>query len=114
MGLLKEYRVRLKRETCELLKAEAERRGIPITQLVNAAIFWFLHGHRPVEDSRPIGDLSKVLSEVEELKQKVERLAYPISDFSRALSEIGELKQEVEKIKRFLLKRFGMEVYGLT
>jgi len=87
---LKEYRARLRKETYELLKAEAERRRIPISQLVDTAVFWFLHGHRPVESSYPISDLNKVLSEME------------------------KLKQEVEKIKRFLLKRFGMEVYGLT
>jgi hypothetical protein len=36
-----------------------------------------------------------------------------ITNIDRALSELESLKRDVEKIKQFLARKFGMEVYTL-
>jgi len=86
---MRERRVRLKKEVYELARAEAERRGATISELVNEAVFWFLHGHHPIVNS------------------------YTINNFDRALSEIEGLRREIEKVKQFLIKKFGMEAISL-
>ena len=82
-------RVRLRKETYRIIKEEAEKRAISMSELIEQALKCFLSVDYQQRDSGII------------------------NDFKRGLSELEDLKRDVEKIKQFLVKKFGMEVYAL-
>jgi len=81
------HKVSVRDSTYKLLKEEAEKRGLTISELIDEAVRWFIHGHHPPHNSTTI------------------------KDFNWTPSEIEDIKQDLEKIKQFLTRKFGMEFF---
>jgi len=81
------YKVRIRKETYELLREESEKRGVSMSELIHEAVKWFMHGHYPYVNSGTINHIDRVLSEIE------------------------NLKRDLERIKQFLTRKFAMEFY---
>jgi Ribbon-helix-helix protein, copG family. len=81
--------IRIRKETYEFIKAEAEKRRTSMSQLIDEAIKLYSNAYYQPHQMLTISEVKSILSELE------------------------SLKRDVEKIKQFLTKKFGMELFAL-